>query len=124
MHSPTPFLLSLLLLTLLCSTTQAQISGNQVYGNNNRYNSSSDRTRTLQSIQTTDSTLLISTRVLLNRVPDFYFVVLGVSQEGKTVKEGLVAINARIDRLIKSLGSIGVKQGEHYVDFVSQVKIL
>lgn len=103
--------------------TYSQISGNQAYGNNyNSYNSS-DRNKALQSIRTTDSTLVISTRVLMNKEPDFYFVSLGISQEGKTIQEGLDLINGRIDNLTNKLNSIGVKKKDYYVDFVSQAKI-
>ena len=113
-------ILPITLLLILPLLTAAQISGNQVYGNN--YNSS-DRNKALQSIRTTDSTLFISTRVLMNKEPDFYFVSLGISQEGKTVGEGLNLINSRIDNLTKKLSSIGVEKEDYYVDFVSQAKI-
>lgn len=106
---------------LFCFTGFSQIGGNQIYSNTNY--SSTDKTKALQSIRTTDSTLTISTRVLLNKEPDFYFVSLGVSQEGKTVKEGLNLINDRINNLTKNFNSIGIKKDDYYIDFVSQTKI-
>ena len=105
---------------LFCCNTYSQISGNQVYGNNY---SSSDRSKVLQSLKSTDSTLIISARVLLNKQPDFYFVSLGISQQGKSVKEGLTTINNRIENLSKGLNSMGIKKSDYYVDFVSQAKI-
>lgn len=61
--------LSFAFFALFFFNVYSQISGNKVYGYNNYQ--SSDASKTLQSSQSTDSTLIISARGLLYKVADF-----------------------------------------------------
>jgi uncharacterized protein YggE len=102
----------------------AQASGNQVYGNNN-HNTYYAQLPQIQKrgIVTTDSTLLISVNLLLNKEADGYLITVGTNQEAKTVLECNKLINARIDNLIGQLEPFGVKEEDVYVDFISQTKV-
>lgn len=104
---------------LFCLNSFAQISGNQLYSNN----SSNGSNRSLNSIQTTDSTLFIRARILLNKKSDYFIVSLGVSQEAESVEEGVRIINERINKFLSDLKSIKIKKEEYYVDFISQTKV-
>ncbi|MGC1471602.1 MAG: SIMPL domain-containing protein [Psychroserpens sp.] len=59
----------------------------------------------------------------MNKVPDFYFIYVGVSQEGKTVKEALSLINGRIANLTKNLNSIEIEKKDYYIDLISQARL-
>lgn len=107
---------------LLYLPIYAQVSGNQVYGNSN-YSYNRVANIYLKSVQTTDSTLFIQSRVMLNKKPDFFMVSLGVSQEAATIEEGLKAINARIDAMVGNFNQIGVDKEDYYIDFISQTKV-
>jgi uncharacterized protein YggE len=67
--------------------------------------------------------MTITSTVLLNELPDYYMVSLGVTQEAKTVAEGLKQINGRIDGFIEDLSVLGVDDDAYYVDFIAQTKI-
>ncbi len=106
----------------------AQASGNQVYGNNNNYNTGYNNyaqhsTTQKRGIVTTDSTLLINVNLLLNKEADGYLITVGTNQEAKTVLECNKTINARINKLIGQLGIFGVEKEDVYVDFISQTKV-
>ena len=109
------------LLILFCAKGSAQIAGNQIYGNNGYHNSG--RNQAFQSVISTDSTLVVSARILVNKQPDFYMVSLGISQEAETVKKSLQSINARIEQFSSGLNALGVDKEDYYVDFISQAKI-
>lgn len=104
------------------AVSNAQISGNQVYGNGSSAYSFNN-TRSDISTHSTDSTLVISARILYNKLPDYYIVTLAVSQEGKTIADGVGEINKRIENFIRSLAAIGVKKEDCYIDYVAQPKI-
>ena len=105
----------------------AQMSGNQVYGQNNRYynNSSSVNGQGIASSirAITDSTITLSAKVLLKQLPDYYLVTIGASETAKTVKECNSKINKRIKGLTNSLTKLKVKEGEYYVDFIAQTML-
>lgn len=103
----------------------SQIGGNQVYGNSNySYNQNQNYNQVQKkTIFSTDSTLIISTNILLNKIADNYLVSVGLNQEAKTVIECNTLINSRIEGLKKDLIKLGVKEDDLYVDFISQTKV-
>lgn len=108
-------------------TINAQIGGNQVYGNSNYnnnynigYNNNSIQKKTVFS---TDSTLTITTHILMNKEADNYLLTVGVNQESKTVIECNTKINQRIKNLKKDLLLLKVLEEHLYIDFISQTKI-
>ena len=103
-------------------TTNAQVSGNRAYGNQS-YNSNSTTINPKRTIYTTDTSLVISAKILLNQEADIYLVSVGLNQEEKTVKECNEKINERIQKLIQSLEVLGIQESDVYVDFISQTKI-
>lgn len=104
--------------------TKAQVGGNQIYRNPNQY----DRpvkvfTETNNNYYTTDSTLVISVKVLMNQTADKYKIILGVNEEALTPKKSIEGINQRINGFIKKISSLGIKENNVFVDFISQTKI-
>lgn len=108
-----------------CIHASAQISGNQAYGgnNNNYYGEQRQNREPKKSISASGDEFSVSTRVLMNVKPDVLVVTLGVSQEGKTVKECNDTVKKRIDGFIKAIKPLGVKEADVYVDFISQARI-
>ncbi|MEM1137635.1 MAG: SIMPL domain-containing protein, partial [Bacteroidota bacterium] len=113
--------LSVSTLLILPQVSFSQRSGNQVYGNNNYYNNKT--ISSLESVYSTDTSLVISSKILLNKAPDLLVVSLGIQEEGKTVKICNEAITARINKLFENLKSIEIKKEDFYVDFISQAKL-
>jgi len=107
--------------TILSFNLFSQIAGNQVYRKNNQnYNRNPIQKRNIIS---TDSTLIISAKVLLNKEADYYSISIGVIQEGKTVVECMDKINTRISSVKKGFNKIGVKNENIDVDFISETKV-
>ncbi|MEO1434439.1 MAG: SIMPL domain-containing protein [Bacteroidota bacterium] len=99
----------------------SQISGNQVYRNNP--STSTSKPLVHQTIQTTDSTLIITASVLLNEAADFYELHIGVKEAADNVPECNQKINARIEAVIDELKKMGVKEESIYIDFISETKV-
>ncbi|MGC1204761.1 MAG: SIMPL domain-containing protein [Flavobacteriaceae bacterium] len=110
---------TILVLLLMSPICYSQVSGNQVYKTNNYRNNINYK----KSIISTDTTVVLSASILMNKIPDKFIITLGVNQEGKTIKECNKSINDRINKLNKSLTSIGVKENDTYIDFISSTKI-
>lgn len=113
--------LTITILLLLIQNCFSQISGNQAYkdysySNRSNYNQ-------FQSFSTTDSTLVIKTKIMMNMSADFYLITLAVNEESKTLEEGLKKINSRITNFTSSLKKIKVKNNAFYIDFISQAKL-
>ena len=115
--------LILLFIATLSISASAQIGGNQVYGNSNYYNYNVATPTQKRTITSTDSTLVITTSILMNKIADHYLVSVGTNQEAKTVLECNKKINARIAALKKDVTSLEVKDSDFYVDFISQTKV-
>lgn len=111
-------------MTCICISVYAQIGGNQVYGNhNNNYVNSFNQSIQKTTITSTDSTLNLNARILLNKEADTYLLTVGVNQEAKTAIDCNKMINARIKSLKAALLPLGIKKDDIYVDFISQTKI-
>ncbi len=108
-------------------TVAAQISGNQIYetGGNQIYNNNNrGYARSTNNLLTANaSELVVSSAVMANVTPDFLLVTLGLNHEAKTVKECSEGINKRIDGFLQKIKTLGIKEDDAYVDFISQTKI-
>lgn len=121
-HGKSKLLIALLLLTI--SNGLAQISGNQVYGNNN-YNSNynAEVLPNHSTVAINDNVLTVSVKILLNKKADGFVMTLGLNEEDETVAGCSKKINARIVGFIEKIKSEGVKKENVYIDFISQTKI-
>lgn len=108
-------------LWMFSSSAVAQMAGNHVYGHNS-YSNGKHNVQ-ISSITSTDSTVIITTKVMLNKKADHYRVHIGVSQFGLTVQEANSKFDARINRLIKQVKKLGISKNDLYLDFVSKVKV-
>lgn len=114
------------ILTTICSFTvflylNAQISGNQVYQNKSINHKQTPAETT--SIYSTDSTLVITSKVLLNKLAKLYSMTIGVNSIAKTVVEANQITNKKIENVKRKLKNLGIKKGDLFVDFVSETKI-
>ena len=106
------------------NTIKAQISGNQVYGNNNyenNYNQGNLPNKTTVSIN--DNHLTVTVKMLHNKNADGFVITLGLNQEDETVSGCSKKINVRIDGFLEKIKSLGIKKENCYIDFISQTKI-
>jgi uncharacterized protein YggE len=115
----------LLLTTLLICTiyfnVSAQVGGNQVYQNQSiNYNRSPVET---SSISSTDSTLTVTAKVLLNQEADYYLLTIGANQIGQTVVEANQRLNERIDNVVKKIKKLGINDDDLYLDFIAETKL-
>ena len=102
----------------------SQVGGNQIYNNNNKNRSYNYNRKPIEktSIYSTDSTLVVTAKVLLNQKADYYLITIGANQLGKTVIEVNQKINKRIDNVKQKLNLLDISNDEIYVDFISQTK--
>lgn len=98
--------LHLVLLLTTVFQIHAQISGNQVYGNNHsNYNHSSNKTITVNN-----NVLSVSIYILMNSKADGFVMTLGLNEEDTTVKLCNAKINTRIDGFLSKIKSLGIKK--------------
>lgn len=109
-------------LLLTYSLAQAQISGNQVYGNAS-YNSNANRSHSSQTITVNNNVISVSISILMNTKADGFVITLGLNEEAETVKLCNTRINTRIDGFLGKIKALGIKKEESYVDFISQTKV-
>ena len=109
------------------STCFAQVIGNEVYANANAYSYNNHNYSKSQfsatNVTTTDSTMIISTQVMMNKEADHYVLSVGVSQEAPSVKECNDKINSRITSFIQDLKQFDINESDIYIDFITQNKI-
>lgn len=111
----------LLLSSILFLNLNAQIGGNQVYQKqSNNYNRTPVETRSLYS---TDSTLVVSSSILLNKRASFYILTIGVSSTAETVVEANQSTNNKIEAIIEKVKKLGLSKDDCYVDFISETKM-
>ena len=115
----------LIVLVLFVSTIliKSQISGNQVYKNQNSYQNNRVQISDSKNIYTTDSTMVINVNVLLNKKADFLKITLGLSEEAESPKKAIEKINVRIQNFIRKLSLLGIKKRNFFVDFIAQTKV-
>jgi uncharacterized protein YggE len=109
----------LILLLLIAGSLRAQVSGNQAYENNYRASSRGGG----RAGYLTDSTFLVQAQVLMNVRADQFVAVFGVAEEGATVEEGNGKIDRRIAAFIAELKSLGIPEGDIFVDMVTHNRI-
>jgi len=120
--------LTFLLITIsFFSLSKAQVGGNQVYRdrNNNDYSTLRNLPEFINTNTyfATDSTLIITVKVLMNKTADQYKLTLGLNEEAATPKIAIENINRRISGFMKKISSMGIKDNDIFVDFISQTKI-
>lgn len=110
-----------LLLVLISFISQAQISGNQVYGNSgsNNYN----RAQKTQTITINNSVLSVNISILMNSKAEGFIMTLGLNEEAETVAKCNSKINERIDGFMNKIKSLGIKKDDSYIDFIAQTKV-
>lgn len=116
----------LLIMTSFLSLSKAQVGGNQIYRDkNNDYTPLRNlpEFNNSNSYFTNDSTLVVSVKVLMNKTADRYKLTLGLNEEAATPKVAIENINRRINGFIKRISSMGIKNDDIFVDFISQTKI-
>ena len=111
------FVLSL----MLFSNLKAQTGGNQVYQKQS-INDSPTAVET-KPIYCTDSTLVVTSKVLLNKSAKFYVITIGVNSIAKTVIEANQITNKKIENVINKVKKLGITGDDLYVDFVSETKM-
>ncbi len=114
--------ITLLLSSLIIfSNLNAQIGGNQVYQNQSiNYNCNAVETK---SIYSTDTTLVVTSKVLLNKKAEFYVITISVNGTAKTVIEANKITNSKIEKIINKVNKLGITNNDLYVDFVSETKM-
>jgi len=116
-----------LIMTSLLSLSKAQVGGNQIYRDKNNYDYSAPKNlsefNNANSYFTNDSTLVVNVKVLMNKTADRYKLTLGLNEEAATPKIAIENINRRINGFIKRISSMGIKNDDIFVDFISQTKI-
>lgn len=111
---------AILLFVFINFLSQAQVSGNQVYGNSNpNYN----RSQRSQTLTVNNNELSVSISILMNSKADGFVMTLGLNQEEETVKECNLKINNRIDGFMSKIKALGIKKDDSYIDFISQTKV-
>lgn len=111
------FIISLMILPDL----NAQIGGNQVYQKQTiNYNRTPVETK---SIYSTDSTLVVTSKVLLNKSAEAYSITIGVNSIAKTVKEANRLTNNKIKNVSDRIKKLGIAKNDIYVDFISETKM-
>jgi uncharacterized protein YggE len=116
---------------ILCNLSGfTQMSGNRVYQNMDDYRNNRDyATATYFRVQPSvvidrDSVMFVNATVLLNARADFYVLVLGANQTGKTSEQAMKGLNERIQRCTTKLKeAINLKKEDIYIDFISQTRI-
>jgi uncharacterized protein YggE len=113
---------TIILLLIFSVNSYCQIGGNQVYQNNSSHNNHAFTPVKNSSIVSTNSTLVITANVLLNKKADYYLVTIGTKDEGKTVIDCGKKLNDRIKAFTSDLVKLGINKNEVYTDYVSQTK--
>lgn len=111
---------ALLFFLFIGAFSQAQISGNQVYGNSS---SNSNRSQNSQTLSVNNNALSVSISILMNSKADGFVLTLGLNQEAESVKACNAQINTRIDGFMAQVKTLGIKKEDSYIDFISQTKV-
>lgn len=116
--------LLLLLAITLARIAWSQAAGNTIYsGARNR--TSGVTTGNLSSVDPKDSSqnYFVEANVLMNVRADEYVAIFAVAQEGPSLQEANSKITTQVNEFLASLGKLGVKTNEVFVDFISQNRV-
>ena len=106
---------------MIFSNLNAQIGGNQAYQNQSiNYNRNAVETK---PIYTTDSTLVVTSKVLLNKSAESYIITIGINSIAKTVKEANQLTDSKIENITNKVKKLDIDKNDLYVDFVSETKM-
>ncbi len=128
-----------LLLTVVLQTAFSQAVGNWMYNQKKSYKSSDKiyaweneinipiQQNTYQGLYQenyfSDTTIVISSKVIMNVKADGYIAIFGVSQLDETIESCQKLIDERINNFKTALKTIGINDNQIYVDFISQIPI-
>jgi uncharacterized protein YggE len=117
-------LLLLYLIIIIARTGWCQVVGNTVYGTQ-RNRTSGVATGNLSSVDPKDSSqnYFVEANILMNVRADEYVAIFALAQEGPTLQEVNAKITTQVNEFLASLGKLGVKANEVFVDFISQNKV-
>jgi uncharacterized protein YggE len=117
-------MLTLFLLCAAAASAPAQEAGNASYGGQRR-RTSGVTVGNLSSTEPKDSvqSTFIEANVLMNVKADEYLAVFGLAQEAPTIVEGNRKLDAQIGEFRASLKTLGVEDGDLFVDFVTQNRV-
>lgn len=102
----------------------SQHIGNQVYNNQaQNFNASYLSAKQVAPIKLTDSSILVTTRILKNVKAEKYLVVFGLSQEEETVAACNLKMKERILNFKDALKKLGIVENQIYVDMISQIPV-
>jgi uncharacterized protein YggE len=102
----------------------SQVSGGQVYGNQNSYSSNIKEFNNQRYLMyLSDSSFLIQAKVLKNVTADYYIAVFGIDQSNTDVKTATEMINRRISNFLKNLQTLDIKEDDIYIDMINQNRI-
>ncbi len=107
----------------------AQVSGNSLYGQDNRYKFRNEAINTMQSTMQWDNTniqdpnaVIFNLRGLANIKADAYTAIFNITQVGETATKANELVNQRYEAFLTEIASY-VKKEDVYLDMVSQVPI-
>ena len=113
--------LTVIISLMIFSNLNAQVGGNQVYQEQSAsYNRNAVETK---SIYSTDSTLVVTSKVLLNKSAESYIITVGVNSIAKTVKEANQLTNSKIENVTDKIKKLGISKRDIYIDFVAETKM-
>lgn len=115
------------LLMIICAVVTpswAQEAGNSAY-NSARRKTSGVTVGNLYAVDQKDAvqSSFIEANVLMNVKADEYLAVFGLSQEGATLLDGNKKIDIQINDFINSLKTLGVKDNDVFIDFITQNRV-
>ncbi len=120
--------LSMTALVAFPALVLAQASGNVGYSQNGGkaravQNERSKRVLTKEDIPPTGTSTFVEANVLMNVRADEYVAVFGILQEGATITECSLKLDATIKQFTDELKTLGIADGALFVDFIAQNKI-
>lgn len=113
-------------MSFICFTSNAQVSGGQVYGNQSSYSGNTyakEFSNQRFASYLSDTTFLVQAKILKNVKADYYVAVFGIDQSNSEVKTATEIINKRISSFIKNLQSIDIQENDIYIDMINQNRV-